>query len=159
MTPCPRQSSDQSSTRWDLRGQLRVVDQVFQWVAAAELVQQARQVADDGGGVGRVDVPWNVADLHQWQVPVSVGSLRCGDLEEGRTSGWASLSHCGGHTEGGLIPLSAVTHCINPSLILCLIREETPQGMSCCSTLLGTGLKTHGCETERRLAEQKKNLF
>lgn len=65
---------------WDLRGQLCVVDQVFQWVAAAELVQQSRQVADDGGGVGRVDVPWYVANLHQWQVPVSVGSLRCGDL-------------------------------------------------------------------------------
>lgn len=41
----------------DLRGHLRVVDEVFQRVAATELVQQTRQVADDGGGIGSVDIP------------------------------------------------------------------------------------------------------
>jgi len=62
------------------RGKLSVVDQVLEGVAAAELVQQAGQVADDGGGIRGVDVPRDVADLHQREVPIGVGSLTCGDL-------------------------------------------------------------------------------
>lgn len=41
----------------DSRGQLCVVDQVLQWVAATELVQQAGQVTDDGRWIRCVDVP------------------------------------------------------------------------------------------------------
>lgn len=72
--------ASETSASWDLRGQLGVVDQVLQRVTATELVQQTRQVADDGGGVRGVDVAGNVANLNQGQVPVGVGSLSRGDL-------------------------------------------------------------------------------
>ena len=41
----------------DLRGQLCVVDQVFQWVTAAKLVEQTGQVADDSGRIRCINVP------------------------------------------------------------------------------------------------------
>lgn len=66
----------------NLRGQLGVVDQVFQRVTAAELVQQTRQVADDGGGVRGVNVARHVANLNQGQVPVGIGTLSCRDLRQ-----------------------------------------------------------------------------
>lgn len=71
---------------WDSRGQLRVVDQVLQRVTAAELVQQAGQVTDDGGRIRCVDIPWYVPNLHQRKVPVGIGPLSCGDLQENDTS-------------------------------------------------------------------------
>lgn len=40
-----------------LRCQLCVVHQVLQWIAATELIEQSRQVADDSRRVRRVDVP------------------------------------------------------------------------------------------------------
>lgn len=69
-----------SKRAWDSRGQLCVVDQVFQWVTAAELVQQPGQVADDGRWIWRVDIPWYVPNLHQRQVPISIRPLSGRDL-------------------------------------------------------------------------------
>lgn len=66
---------------WDSRGQLRVVDQVLQRVTAAELVQQAGQVTDDGRRIRCVDVPWDVPNLHKRKVPVGIRPLSCWDLQ------------------------------------------------------------------------------
>lgn len=66
---------------WDSRGQLRVIDQVFQRVTAAELVQQAGQVTDDGGRIRCVDIPWYVPNLHERKVPVGIWPLSCWDLQ------------------------------------------------------------------------------
>lgn len=66
---------------WDSRGQLCVVDQVLQWVTAAELVQQAGQVTDDGRWIRCVDIPWYVPNLHQRKVPVGIRPLGCWDLQ------------------------------------------------------------------------------
>ena len=65
----------------DLRGELCIVNQVLQRVATAELVKQTGQVADNGGRIWRIDVPWHIPYLHQWQVPIRVRSLAGGDLQ------------------------------------------------------------------------------
>ena len=62
------------------RCQLRVVDQVLQGVAAAELVQQAGQVADDRCGFRGVEETRDVSNLNEGSVAVGVGSQGRGDL-------------------------------------------------------------------------------
>lgn len=64
-----------------LRCQLRVVHQVLQWIAAAEFIQQSRQIADDSRRVRCVNVPWYIPNLHQWKVPICIGPLSCGHLQ------------------------------------------------------------------------------
>ena len=70
----------------DLRCQLSVVDEVLQWVAAAELVQQSGQVADECGGVGGVDEARHVADLDHRHVAIGVHTWSSGDLWAERLS-------------------------------------------------------------------------
>lgn len=64
----------------NLRGQLWVIYEVLQRVAAAEFVQQTGQVADYGRWVGGVDVARDVPDLNQRHVPVSVEPMGRADL-------------------------------------------------------------------------------
>ena len=62
------------------RRHLGVVDQVLERVAAAELVQQAGQVADDRGGFRGVQEARDIPDLNEGSVAVGVRSINCGDL-------------------------------------------------------------------------------
>lgn len=64
----------------NLRCQLGAIDQVLQWVAAAEFIQQPRQVADYSCWVRGVNIPWDVPNLHQRHVPIGIGPIGCADL-------------------------------------------------------------------------------
>lgn len=64
----------------NLRSQLWVIDEVLQWVAAAEFIQQTGQVADYGRWIGGVDVARDVPNLNQRHVPISVEPMGRADL-------------------------------------------------------------------------------
>lgn len=65
----------------NLRRQLWVIDQVLQWVAAAEFIQQAGQVADYSWRVRGVDKAWDVPNLYQRHVPIGIGPIGCAHLQ------------------------------------------------------------------------------
>lgn len=65
------------------RRELSIVDQVLERIATAEFVQQPRQVANNGRWIWGVDVARYVPDLHQGEVPIGVGPMCCGYLQQG----------------------------------------------------------------------------
>lgn len=64
------------------RGELRIIDQVLQWVAATEFIQQPRQVADYCRGVWGVNISWHIPNLDQGHVPVGIGPVSRADLRK-----------------------------------------------------------------------------
>lgn len=65
----------------NLRSQLWVIDQILQWVATAEFIQQPRQVADYSRRVRGVNIAWNAPNLYQRHVPIGIGPVCCADLQ------------------------------------------------------------------------------
>lgn len=72
------------SRKTDSRCQLAVVEQVFQRITTAEFIHQTWQVTDDSWRVWGVNVAWYIPHLHHRDVPISIQTLRCRNLNTER---------------------------------------------------------------------------